>query len=331
VTREALTVTGYVDASGVAVTTPGGAYRSVMVNSSDNGTFYAVDSGGTQRVLVTSNGSSYFNGGNVGIGTTAPTNKLQFGNLIDTATATPATLSLGGTYSSSAGVNPKLKLYESSTAFYGLGVSAWSMDYMVPATARHTWFIDGTEKMRLNANGNVGIGTSSPSATLDINGDIKTSGAVSYGSLKDFRMVYRDDFQSAATGWSMTTRSACGDATILGGYNVTAGTSFYRDFDLTGISHTEVMVRLTYYHLDSWDGEYAYVQVGGVAVHSRAQIQSASGLTNICGITNVDYVIPVEGRITHSGNTLRVLVGSTLDQGATDESFGIDNVEIWVR
>jgi hypothetical protein len=72
VTREALTVTGYVDASGVAVTTPGGAYRSVMVNNSDNGTFYAVDSGGTQRVLVTSNGSSYFNGGNVGIGSTNP-------------------------------------------------------------------------------------------------------------------------------------------------------------------------------------------------------------------------------------------------------------------
>lgn len=184
----------------------------------------------------------------------------------------------------------------------------------------------------VTSTGNVGIGSSSPGATLDVNGDIKTSGAVSYGALKDYRMVYRDDFQSAATGWSMTTRSACGDATILGGYNVTAGTSFYRDFDLTGIAHTEVMVRFTLYLIDTWDGEAVYSQVGGIGVFSRTHSANLTGTTEICGLAGyTEMALPVEGRISHSGNTLRVLVGSTLNEAASNESFGIDNVEVWVR
>jgi hypothetical protein len=183
----------------------------------------------------------------------------------------------------------------------------------------------------LTTTGNVGIGSQAPDARLDIVGNIKTSGAITYGTFVDFRMVYRDDFQSGATGWSMTSRSTCGEATILGGYNVSAGTFFFRDYDLTGIPHTEVLVKLMYYHFDTWDGEAAYVQVGGIGTYSRTHIGNISGLTHICGNAGNDYVVPVEGRITHTTNTLRVLVGSSLDQVPTDESFGIDNVEVWVR
>ncbi len=187
-----------------------------------------------------------------------------------------------------------------------------------------------------NTTGLVGIGVSSPAAALDVSGNMKLTGYIQYNTLPDFRLVYRDDFQSAATGWSMTTRSSAAASTILGGYNVTSNTSFYRDFDLTGIAHTEVLVKLTYYAIDSWDGERAYVNVSNgtaivPAVWYMSIVNSDPGRVNTVGGEWPDGTYHVQLQTSHTGNSLRVTAGSTLDQGATDESFGIDNVEIWVR
>jgi hypothetical protein len=33
----------------------------------------------------------------------------------------------------------------------------------------------------------------------------------------------------------------------------------------------------------------------------------------------------------HSASSISLLAGSTLDQDPTDESFGIDNVYLWLR
>jgi hypothetical protein len=114
--------------------------------------------------------AGYYNAGNVGIGTTTPINNLQIGNLADASSPTPVTLSLGGTYSNTAGSNPKLKIYESASSSFGLGVSAYQLDYMVPVSSRHAWFVNGSEKMRIDPNGNVGIGTTTPSDRLDLGG-----------------------------------------------------------------------------------------------------------------------------------------------------------------
>ncbi|MDD5091440.1 MAG: hypothetical protein PHQ23_11065 [Candidatus Wallbacteria bacterium] len=187
-----------------------------------------------------------------------------------------------------------------------------------------------TEKMRIRYNGNVGIGTQSPAETLEVAGNVRLSGAIKYNALPDFRLVYRDDFQSGAAGWSMTNRSTLGPCTMLGGYNTFSIGSFYRDFDLTGITHTEVLVRLDYWLIDSWDGEQAYVEIGGIRAWNQFANQTDGG-PDIGGGVWRDMVQAVEGRISHTGNTLRVLVGSTLNQTPDDESFGIDNVEVWVR
>jgi hypothetical protein len=182
-----------------------------------------------------------------------------------------------------------------------------------------------------SASGNVGIGTTAPAAKLDVNGDIKTAGSIYYGSLKDWRLVYRDDFNTGATGWSNGARSTCGSVTMLGGYGNFAGGSVYKDFDLTGIPHSEVMVRLTYWFGDSWDGEWAYVKLDNYSVWSRSRGYNPPGSENICGAGWTEFLENVEGTISHTANTIRVTVGSTLDQPANDEWWGIDNVEIWVR
>lgn len=186
--------------------------------------------------------------------------------------------------------------------------------------------------LTVQGDGNVGIGTTEATEKLEVNGNIKISGNFFYNELKDYKLVYRDDFESDANGWSMTTRTTFAGANILGGYGVTAGTSFYKDYDLTGVTHTEVMVRLTYYAIDSWDNEWAYVRAGDFGVWHRTLQFNNPGRQNVGGNgTYTDNTYSAEVKISHSANSLRVLAGATLNEASTNESFGIDNVEVWVR
>ena len=103
--------------------------------------------------------------GNAGVGTTTPLQKLQIGSNTVTGTTTPDAVSMGATYSSTAGANPKLRLFDDNAgSVYGLGISNSEFDFMIPTSARYSWNINGSEKMRLDASGNVGIGTTTPTA-----------------------------------------------------------------------------------------------------------------------------------------------------------------------
>jgi len=114
--------------------------------------------------------------GNVGIGTTTPTQALQIGDLTPTSTATPKAIDLGGTYSNTAATNLKLRLYDDATNMGGFGISANQMDYKVWAnTADHVFYQGTTELMRVKGNGNVGIGTN-PGAKLEVAGQVKITG-----------------------------------------------------------------------------------------------------------------------------------------------------------
>jgi hypothetical protein len=111
--------------------------------------------------------------GNVGIGTTAPNSNFQIGSQSSVSTATPVSLSLGGTYSATAGANPKLLIWDTGTSSYGMGVSNSQFDFMIPTNARYSWNINGSEKMRLDPNGNVGLGVISPSAKLELSDTVQ--------------------------------------------------------------------------------------------------------------------------------------------------------------
>jgi hypothetical protein len=97
--------------------------------------------------------------GNLGIGTNAPASNLQIGAQTSTSSASPITLSLGGTYSNSAGANLKLKLYDDGAAAntYGIGVSSGSMDFGVSPTAGYHWYAGGASKMTLANNGDLSV------------------------------------------------------------------------------------------------------------------------------------------------------------------------------
>ena len=107
---------------------------------------------------------SLLNGGNVGIGTSSPGSKLD----VVAQDAIRAT-----------GFQPFLTLRDSSDSNKGSRIqtaSAITIFYN-DTTGGGTY----TERMRIDSSGNVGIGTASPSAKLDVNGDLKAGNTVSIG------------------------------------------------------------------------------------------------------------------------------------------------------
>ena len=113
--------------------------------------FTSVNTGAVANTL-------YLNAGNVGIGTNTPNAPLQFSNGI---------------------ASRKIVLFQSTNndhQVYSLGVNSFVFRYQVESTSANHVFYAGVnsttsnELMRIQGNGNVGIGTASPAQLLDING-----------------------------------------------------------------------------------------------------------------------------------------------------------------
>ncbi|GAA4353967.1 hypothetical protein GCM10023185_15090 [Hymenobacter saemangeumensis] len=138
-----------------------------------SGGLLGTNQGGTRTTALTWNAS-----GRVGIGTTSPQNLLDLGN------------SLGSSPSDVAA--KKLSLYNNASGsdFYGFGISAGQMHLYTNALA------NGAPRMSFSNNGNVGIGTTAPTAVLDVNGSTRLRGLTGTGS----RVVVADDNGNLSAG-----------------------------------------------------------------------------------------------------------------------------------
>ena len=114
------------------------------------------------KVQLNSDGDSYFTGGNVGIGTTTPT--------IDSSLA-GLSVNASGTVAQVNNVNgATLKLTDPATGGNrGLGLTLQGTEAAISncESGSLRFGTGNAERMRIDSSGNVGIGTSSPNATLD--------------------------------------------------------------------------------------------------------------------------------------------------------------------
>ncbi len=120
-----------------------GATKARFIADSNNGQLDLYDSSTVNSVRLLSSGNSYFNGGNVGIGTTSPTSPLHVvGNLFVDGSS--------------------LKVVNNSVTNY------YDSDRMNSYGTYYDWRFAGNTKMRITSAGNVGIGTTSPTALLHL-------------------------------------------------------------------------------------------------------------------------------------------------------------------
>ena len=81
--------------------------------------------------------------------------------------------------------------------------------------------------------------------------------------------------------------------------------------------------------VDGWEGETAFLQVDGAYAWVDTARAHPNGL-NLAGGPQPDarFGVPVDAVVAHTAPSVLLEIGSTLDEHACDESYGVDDVQV---
>jgi hypothetical protein len=224
-------------------------------------------------------------------------------------------------------------------------------------------YINNVERLQVNGSGAVVTGNATIGGNATINGNVtlNNNGAINYGGVSGWRLVYRDDFENNnSSGWLSYGNliSSLGNPPKVFTYNTSSGVMgdfigvrasgdnaqvLKKQYDLSAFPHSHVRVTFTYHAIDSWDfdGEVGWggisdgiitrPSVGWKNVFSKAE-EIAGFTLNYAGDSG-DPDSAVDGLMTFqfTGNDLVVFFGGLNLEDISNETFAIDNVEVWVR
>ena len=236
----------------------GGNVGFIGGSGQNDGLMRLYEGGGhTARVEIHSDNVSYFNGGNVGIGTSSPNNPLEINTTstgdalrIDTTTATTNAISgnalsiftrTSGT--AAAGLGTKIAFITEnsngtvySTADIGAATESSSAadkdGYLFFSTAKDS--TNATERMRIDSSGNVGIGTSSPEGILHTSGS--GDQIVTHEAGGEARLILK------TTGTTDATTLRFSDADAIAGSIVYTHSTNEMKFYTNGLTNVDMLI-----------------------------------------------------------------------------------------
>jgi len=151
-------------------------------------------------------------------------------------------------------------------------------------------------------------------------------------------LILRNDMKNDLDpGWDPPDLSVCGSwGTMLGGYELTSDEEITNDLFMGGVPHNQLHVSMTYAAIDKWNGDTGYVELDGEAIFDEAIDNSDSADGQVCGSegggnNTKDSQHSVDAIVGHTSESVLIVAGSTLNGSASAASFGIDEVEVWIR
>jgi|ERR1711912_39654 len=177
-----------------------------------------------------------------------------------------------------------------------------------------------------------------------VKGKIQVSGAVAglmnstcdnmeIGGTKQAAMSFLETFEDSNHGWSGAAVTDCNGNKILGGHCSKSKGEVTKTYtDLPEHSHLELNANFLF--LDSWEGESAYAKIDNSFLWLDSyDSRKVAGAKNVCGGDCPEGRLSqsIRASVPHTGSTATVTFGSTLNEDACDESFGVDNVMLKVR
>lgn len=195
------------------------------------------DLAGVVKNNINTNGNSFFNGGNIGIGTTAPTEKLEVfnGNYTNLKISANQQSSIKLNTTTLYGVNnPNAELYNNygnvGLTLYPTPTATRNDIIYYDNTDKETQFqTDGSTKLRIRGNGNVLIGTPTDAGyKLDVNGTVRAGSTTSQsGALISARNT-GNSFEFGhpnQVGYGSTLGANSGNGFSFLAFNAEAGTT----------------------------------------------------------------------------------------------------------